>query len=141
MPATPADWLDEPLAAKMVRHPPHPPRGHRRPRSPAPRQGDRRLARSRPRGAYRGQRGDQAALKTVDFADICITSAISVTADPEPAEAFRLPETDGIGVVFETAEGDKCQRCWKILPDVGTHKHPGTCARCNEALDQITPAL
>ena len=40
----------------------------------------------------------------------------------------------GMGVVFEKAEGEKCQRCWKILPDVGTHKHPGTCARCDEAL-------
>ena len=73
-------------------------------------------------------------LKTVDFADICITSAITVTGDPMPAEAFRLPETDGVGVVFEKATGEKCQRCWKILPDVGTHKHPGTCGRCNTAL-------
>ncbi|MBI1171759.1 isoleucine--tRNA ligase [bacterium] len=75
-----------------------------------------------------------AALKSVDFADLCITSAIQVTADPEPQEAFRLPEVPGIGVVFEKAEGQKCQRCWKVLPDVGTHKHPGTCQRCNAAL-------
>ena len=74
------------------------------------------------------------ALKSVNFDDICITSAISITADPAPAEAFRLPEVAGVGVVFEKAEGEKCQRCWKILPDVGTHDHPATCARCNEAL-------
>jgi isoleucyl-tRNA synthetase len=75
------------------------------------------------------------ALKSVDFADICITSAVVVTNDPMPNEAFRLPEIDGIGVIFETAEGEKCQRCWKILPDVGAHPHPGTCARCDDALD------
>ena len=40
----------------------------------------------------------------------------------------------GIGVVFEKAEGEKCERCWKVLPDVNTHKHPHTCARCNAAL-------
>jgi isoleucyl-tRNA synthetase len=74
------------------------------------------------------------ALKSVDFADICITSDLSLTADPAPQEAFRLPEVPGVGVVFELAEGAKCQRCWKILPDVGSHAHPGTCARCNEAL-------
>ncbi|HHL20351.1 MAG TPA: isoleucine--tRNA ligase, partial [Aliiroseovarius sp.] len=74
------------------------------------------------------------ALKSVDFADICITSDVTLTADPIPAEAFRLPEIEGIGVVFEKAEGQKCQRCWKILPDVGTHGHPGTCARCDAAL-------
>jgi isoleucyl-tRNA synthetase len=75
-----------------------------------------------------------AALKTVAFDDLCITSALTLTADPAPAEAFRLPEVPGIGVVFERAEGEKCARCWKILPDVGSHKHPGTCARCDEAL-------
>ena len=73
-------------------------------------------------------------LKTVAFDDLCITSAISVTTDPAPAEAFRLPEIDGIGVVFEKADGEKCQRCWKILPDVGSHSHAATCARCDEAL-------
>jgi isoleucyl-tRNA synthetase len=75
-----------------------------------------------------------SALKSVDFSDICITSGMFLTPDPIPAEAFRLPEVQGVGVVFERAEGQKCQRCWKISPDVGTHAHPGTCARCNTAL-------
>ncbi|SFR18987.1 isoleucine--tRNA ligase [Poseidonocella sedimentorum] len=76
-----------------------------------------------------------AALTSVDFDDICITSGIAVTADPSPQEAFRLPEVPGVGVVFESAEGEKCLRCWKILPDVGQHAHPATCARCDAALD------
>ncbi|WP_225028537.1 isoleucine--tRNA ligase [Xinfangfangia pollutisoli] len=75
-----------------------------------------------------------AALKSVDFADLCITSGIELTANPEPQEAFRLPEVPGVAVVFERAQGEKCQRCWKVLPDVGSHSHPGTCARCNAAL-------
>ena len=57
-----------------------------------------------------------------------------LTGDPIPAEAFRMPEVEGVGVVFEKAEGDKCQRCWKILPDVGTHAHAGVCARCDAAV-------
>nr|WP_323781097.1 isoleucine--tRNA ligase [Amylibacter sp.] len=75
-----------------------------------------------------------AALKSTPFADLCITSGVTLTDDPIPAEAFRMPEIDGVGVVFETAEGEKCQRCWKILPDVGTHSHAGTCGRCSDAL-------
>ncbi|MEO0863820.1 MAG: class I tRNA ligase family protein, partial [Pseudomonadota bacterium] len=75
-----------------------------------------------------------ATLKALPFADICITSQISVTTDPSPAEAFRLPEVPGIGVVFEKAEGAKCARCWKVLPDVGRHGHDGVCGRCNSAL-------
>ncbi|TDK51795.1 isoleucine--tRNA ligase [Antarcticimicrobium luteum] len=75
------------------------------------------------------------ALRSVDFDDICITSDIVLTGDPSPNEAFRLPEVPGVGVVFEKAIGEKCQRCWKILPDVGQHPHPGVCHRCNDALD------
>ncbi|NNL34549.1 MAG: class I tRNA ligase family protein, partial [Silicimonas sp.] len=133
MPETPADWRDEALAAKWS--------------------GIRRTRRA-VTAALEIQRRDKVigasleaapvvhvedadvvkALKTVQFDDICITSGISVTTDPAPNEAFRLPEVEGVGVVFETADGEKCQRCWKILPDVGTHKHPGTCKRCTEAL-------
>jgi isoleucyl-tRNA synthetase len=75
-----------------------------------------------------------AALKSVNFAELCITSDLQLTGDPMPDEAFRLGDAPGIGVVFEMAEGEKCQRCWQILPDVGQHKHAQTCKRCNEAL-------
>ena len=75
-----------------------------------------------------------AALKSIDFADLCITSALTLTQDAAPSEAFRLGEVEGVGVVFEKAEGEKCQRCWKILPDVGRHNHAGVCGRCDEAL-------
>ncbi|MFG6579350.1 isoleucine--tRNA ligase [Sulfitobacter sp. 1A13191] len=74
------------------------------------------------------------ALESVSFEDVSITSDITVTGDPAPAEAFRMPETDGVAVVFEKAEGAKCERCWKVLPDVGTHEYPGVCGRCDEAV-------
>lgn len=73
-------------------------------------------------------------VKSVDFADVCITSDITLTSDPVPETAFRLPEIEDIGVEFEKAEGQKCERCWKILPDVGSHKHAATCKRCSDAL-------
>ncbi|WP_299891006.1 isoleucine--tRNA ligase [uncultured Ruegeria sp.] len=76
----------------------------------------------------------RALLATFDADDMCITSGLTVTGDPAPAEAFRVPEIEGVGVVFEKAEGAKCQRCWKILPDVGRHTHDGVCGRCDEAL-------
>ncbi|PCH66235.1 MAG: isoleucine--tRNA ligase [Rhodobacteraceae bacterium] len=66
--------------------------------------------------------------------DLFITSGLVLTGDPMPPEAFRLPETEGVGVVFEKASGKKCLRCWKILPDVGQHSHEGVCGRCNSAL-------
>jgi isoleucyl-tRNA synthetase len=75
-----------------------------------------------------------SALKSMDFAGLCITSGIQLTHDEMPPEAFRLPEVPGIGVVFERATGEKCQRCWQILPEVGQQKHAHTCKRCSEAL-------
>ncbi|MBF9034010.1 isoleucine--tRNA ligase [Rhodobacterales bacterium HKCCE2091] len=133
IPETPSDWRDEALAAKWALI---------------------RRARRVVTAALEVQRRDKvigasleaapvvhardadllAALKSVDFEDVAITSAVTLTGDPIPAEAFRLPEIEGVGVVFEMAEGEKCQRCWKILPDVGRHTHPGVCARCDEAL-------
>ncbi|MBN8294140.1 isoleucine--tRNA ligase [Rhodobacter sp. NTK016B] len=68
------------------------------------------------------------------FSTLCITSAITLTQGEAPEGAFTAEDVPGVGVVFHHAEGQKCQRCWKILPDVGTHKHPGTCARCDAAL-------
>jgi len=76
----------------------------------------------------------RAALESVSFEDVSITSDITVTGDEAPAEAFRMPETQGVAVVFEKAEGAKCERCWKVLPDVGTHANPGVCGRCDKAV-------
>jgi isoleucyl-tRNA synthetase len=73
-------------------------------------------------------------LETVSFDDLCITSGINVSTDAAPAGAFVLDDVADVAVVFARAEGEKCQRCWKILPDVGSHSHAGVCGRCNDAL-------
>jgi isoleucyl-tRNA synthetase len=133
MPDTPADWLDEPLAAKWAGI-----RGVRRVVTAALeiQRRDKVIGASLEAAPVVHVRNREVlkALKSVDFADVCITSAVALTGDPMPNEAFRLPEADGVGVVFEAAEGEKCQRCWKILPDVGSHSHAGTCHRCDDAL-------
>ncbi|MCJ8138848.1 isoleucine--tRNA ligase [Falsirhodobacter halotolerans] len=79
--------------------------------------------------------GLRAALDSVDFAELCITSDLTLTDAPVPEGAFALADIPGVAVVFHMAEGCKCARCWRILPDVGTHSHPETCARCDAVLD------
>ncbi|MEX2518213.1 MAG: isoleucine--tRNA ligase [Paracoccaceae bacterium] len=76
----------------------------------------------------------RAALETVDFADLCITSAVDVRAGAGPEGAFGLDEIPGVAVAPALATGEKCARCWKVLPDVGSHAHAGICGRCDEAL-------
>ncbi len=55
-----------------------------------------------------------------NMADICITSQLEIRPDAAPAEAFTLDDVAGVGVVPSLAEGRKCQRSWKVLPDVGS---------------------
>jgi isoleucyl-tRNA synthetase len=53
------------------------------------------------------------------WADICITSA----ATPGPYVAAAI------------APGQKCERCWRVLPEVGLHPaHPSLCNRCCDAV-------
>lgn len=78
--------------------------------------------------------GVRAALASVDFTDVCITSDLTLSEAPAPEGAFALEDVPGVAVVPGLAEGGKCARCWKILPDVGTHAHPGVCSRCDAAL-------
>ena len=73
---------------------------------------------------------------TVDMADIAITSGIDLVEGPGPETAFRLPEIADVAVEPGLADGEKCARCWKILPEVGSvAKHPALCGRCAEAVD------
>jgi isoleucyl-tRNA synthetase len=54
------------------------------------------------------------------WADICITSG-------------AIPGTENAAAV---ADGTKCERCWRVLPEVGTNaKHPTLCIRCCEAVE------
>ena len=60
------------------------------------------------------------ALKGKDMADIAITSQLTLSSEPAPEGAFTLGDTKGVAVVPGLAEGTKCARSWKILPEVGS---------------------
>ncbi|NTA36171.1 isoleucine--tRNA ligase [Agrobacterium salinitolerans] len=79
-----------------------------------------------------------AALQGQDFAEICITSAISVVGDEGPADGFRLPEVAKVVVEQKLAEGAKCARSWRITTDVGSDpEYPDVSARDAAALREL----
>ncbi len=79
-----------------------------------------------------------AALEGLDFAEICITSGISVVAGEGPAEAFRLDDGTKVAVEPKLAEGRKCARSWKITTDVGSDPdYPDVSARDAQALREL----
>ncbi|MDP9591370.1 UNVERIFIED_ORG: isoleucyl-tRNA synthetase [Shinella zoogloeoides] len=79
-----------------------------------------------------------AALEGQDFAEICITSAITLVAGEGPADAFRLAEVPKVSVEPKLAEGLKCARSWRITTDVGSDpEYPDVSARDAAALREI----
>ena len=62
---------------------------------------------------------DIATLKGCDFAEVCITSDITIDVGQGPGSAFRLDDLKNVAVVSAKAEGQKCARSWKISKEIG----------------------
>jgi len=82
-------------------------------------------------------------LRDVDLAELCIISAGTARAGAPPEGAFMLPDVADIGVVVGPPNGERCERCWRVLPEVGhVPGHDDLCQRCAEVLDRgVSAAL
>jgi isoleucyl-tRNA synthetase len=60
------------------------------------------------------------AMQGIDAAEVFRTSQATLSLDPAPGDSFKLEGLAMIAVVFARAEGRKCQRSWRILPEVGS---------------------
>jgi isoleucyl-tRNA synthetase len=71
---------------------------------------------------------DLALFDTVDLTEIAITSAANVVAlaDANAPAGFAAVE-------ITRAEGEKCDRCWRVLPEVAANT-PHVCNRCAHAI-------
>lgn len=77
----------------------------------------------------------KAALEGLDLAEIAITSDAELIEGDAPEGAFTLEDVAGVGIVPAPAEGEKCERCWRVLPEVGENAEtPGVCGRCADAV-------
>jgi isoleucyl-tRNA synthetase len=79
------------------------------------------------------------ALRGVDFAEVCITSDISIeTSERAPESAFRSPETLGVAVLVERARGVKCARSWRYFdPSTASADFPDVSPRDAAALREL----
>jgi isoleucyl-tRNA synthetase len=81
------------------------------------------------------------ALAGEDLAEIAITSDIQVGNAEAPAGAFTLDDVSGIAVVPALAQGQRCARSWKVLPDVGSDpEFPDVSLRDAQALRERAAA-
>lgn len=63
----------------------------------------------------------------VDIAELSITSGAKVDQGTVADNAFTLEDVPDVGVTVGLAAGEKCVRCWKVLPEVEGHE---LCNRC-----------
>jgi isoleucyl-tRNA synthetase len=62
---------------------------------------------------------DDSILKNIDLAEVCITANVQVSAGAS-------------SVSIEKAAGDKCERCWKVTPEVTDNGD--VCNRCADVV-------
>ena len=81
--------------------------------------------------------GNRDLFEGLDAAELFITSGATFSVEAAPEDAFRAEDTGGVAVQPNRAEGEKCRRCWKILPEVGQDlDYPDTCGRCADVVRQ-----
>ena len=67
--------------------------------------------------------------------DLFIASQVEVV---KGGEGEVQGDTEGLSVTAEKAEGGKCERCWKVLPEVGADAaYPALCPRCAAAVKSL----
>ena len=77
----------------------------------------------------------------LDLAEITITSSAELREGQSPNDVFTIEDVKGIGVLPQIAEGNKCVRCFKVLPEVGSIvDHTEVCNRCADAADKFSSA-
>ncbi len=69
-------------------------------------------------------------LSTLDLAEMCIVSGLEIKDISEKTPSSLNFEEEDIFVDISLAEGDKCQRCWTILPEVKDNQY-NLCNRCD----------
>ncbi|MBK8095338.1 MAG: isoleucine--tRNA ligase [Verrucomicrobiaceae bacterium] len=63
------------------------------------------------------------------FADVPALQEFFILSD------LHLTRGPALAATVEVCTNPKCERCWRLLPDVGTHSaHPTLCGRCVEAV-------
>ncbi len=118
-PAVPDSWRDEALAARFAQI-----RAHRAGVTGAIEvmRASKEIGSSLQAEAVLSPAAKALSADTGFWAEICITSAA----------AF------GGGDGATLAQGHKCERCWKVLPEVGEDAaHPALCRRCRAAVAEI----
>lgn len=86
---------------------------------------------------YPGEEAEKALKEAEErLKELFIASHVMLypSSEKSPEDAVQL---EGLAVVVKPAEGEKCERCWIITPEVGSDAdHPTLCSRCATVVKQ-----
>lgn len=72
----------------------------------------------------------------IDFAELSIVSQLTIRQEDSP-EVRQTENKEGLQIRVEKAPDTKCERCWKYLPEVGSHPtYQDLCNRCATVLTE-----
>ncbi|SVD80680.1 uncharacterized protein METZ01_LOCUS433534, partial [marine metagenome] len=81
-----------------------------------------------------------ALFEGLDAAELFITSDATFTSEAARDEAFTLDDVAGVAVEPAVASGEKCERCYRVLEEIGANAdHPHACNRCADAVEHFQP--
>jgi len=73
-----------------------------------------------------------------DLRTIFIVSGASLVEEEKPEKAYEGSDIEGLAIVVEPSDSDKCERCWIHDPSVGLNSNlPTICSRCEKALEEL----
>ena len=127
-PTLPVEWKNVVLAAKWERV--RALRGHVTSRLEFHRRNGELGASLEASGELRVPGPDVALLSDDEWANVCIMSTLKVFHDPNyPADSLPM-----LSLLLK--QGTKCDRCWRVLPEVGqSQAHPALCRRCEAVVE------
>jgi isoleucyl-tRNA synthetase len=75
-----------------------------------------------------------------DLRSIFIVSKTHLIKGEKPDGSFECQDVPGLAIRVDSAEGDKCERCWVHDISVGSDsERPTICSRCQDSLSRISP--
>ena len=70
-------------------------------------------------------------IKNLNLAEMCIVSKVELKDINKKSNDSINFEDEDIYVEVKLADGEKCQRCWTVLPEVSSNKN-NLCNRCED---------
>ena len=80
--------------------------------------------------------GTKEILKDINLAEMCIVSNVEIYNIEEKTNNCLTFDDDDIFVEILVAQGEKCQRCWTILPEVKNNMN-NLCQRCDDVWNSL----